>query len=432
MQRPINSQGGGDAGHLLPSDILILALVALLPLMKPAIDIPGIRPDLVIAADLVFCLVVAAMAFEWASGHRRIRWQPAFAILLAYVVSLLPSLLATMNMAASLSKLATEPYLVGLAVVTIVAVRNETMLRRVTLTWLAATAALVVLGIASLAAFAEDGALYQYSMFHFGTLPPGDYPRLSLSFFNANMACNYLTVSVGLLFLARSKNWLSTSIFWVLLAGTTIIALSTLSAGLGGIALAVGVGFWLIRGNRIALVIGTGFALASAIVVAVTPIVHPTAPFLIHVPGTSLVLAPSARFMIWEAALDEFLRHPLIGHGIGVDPVAVHYMDPSGILQLQTDAHNVLLSIASQAGLIGVAGLALLTVYAFRLTLSGDRPSALIGLTFLNAFLYQGLSGAFEDTRHLWVLFGLLVASARLPATRADGSNRTAGAPSPG
>jgi len=35
-------------------------------------------------------------------------------------------------------------------------------------------------------------------------------------------------------------------------------------------------------------------------------------------------------------------------------------------------------------------------------------------LAFLVAFAYEGLGGSFEDARHLWVLFGLFLASGRL------------------
>ena len=33
--------------------------------------------------------------------------------------------------------------------------------------------------------------------------------------------------------------------------------------------------------------------------------------------------------------------------------------------------------------------------------------------TFLNVLLYQGIGGSFEDTRHIWLLLGLLIGSAR-------------------
>jgi len=44
-----------------------------------------------------------------------------------------------------------------------------------------------------------------------------------------------------------------------------------------------------------------------------------------------------------------------------------------------------------------------------------------LGLAFCSAFVYQGLTGSFEDARHLWVLIGLV------PAARDiyDGRDRT-------
>ena len=411
----------------------MLAYVAALPVMKPAVAYPAVL------ADLLFVVLLLCLAAEIVLGGRRIGWVPAFGVLAAFVLSLAPSMLATPDLGQSAFKLVTEVYLAGLAVATIVLVRDESRLRRMVLVWLVATALLVGLAIASLIAFqvAPLGALYGYSRFHFGTLPPGEYPRLALTFFNANMACNYLTVSVGMLFLAVQRGWISNRTAWPLLAGILVAAAATISPGLGGIALALGTGLWLTRRWRLALFTGIAVALAFLVFQAFTPIVHSTAPFTFMVPGTGQVVAPSGRFLTWSAALAEWASHPILGHGIGIDAVHVAYADPSGNLQQLTDAHNVVLSIAAQAGLVGLAGLILLLGYAVRLTFAPGQKSGFatiqlgLGLTFLNAFLYQGLGGSFEDTRHLWVLFGLLVAAARLPVTRSDENNRRAGAPSP-
>ncbi|HEU4705130.1 MAG TPA: hypothetical protein VFS45_05430, partial [Sphingomicrobium sp.] len=37
-----------------------------------------------------------------------------------------------------------------------------------------------------------------------------------------------------------------------------------------------------------------------------------------------------------------------------------------------------------------------------------------LGIAWLSAFAYQGLTGSCEDSRHLWVLFGLLIAANRI------------------
>lgn len=409
------------------SAVALVALVVALPLMKPAIAGPVLLPD------LAFLLLIAAIAFDWARERIEPRPETAFLVLAVYVAALAPSILASPDPGQSAFKLATTGYLAALAAATLIAARDPAVLKRAVLAWLGITGALVLLALASIAAFAvtPGNALYAYASFHLGTLPPGHYPRLALTFLNANMACNYLAVSLGLLFVAKREAWLSPGSARLLGAGIFLAALTTLSPGLGGIALVLGTGIWLLRESRLALVAGGAIALAALFVAAFTPIVHPTAPFTFTVLGTDIVLAPSGRFLVWSAALDTFLSHPLIGNGIGADPLTVHYADPSGFMQVLTDAHNVILSIAAQTGLVGLAGLALLITFAVKLGRS-NRIALGLSLTFLNAFLYQGLTGAFEDTRHLWVLLGLLMAAARPKLSPAGGNNRRAGAPSPG
>ncbi len=406
---------------------LLLVLIMSLPLMKPAPAYP------IVLADLVFLFVVAALAVELIALRISIRWGASFAILFAYLLSLVPSLLVSPDAVQSGVKVATTAYLVMLAAVTIIVVDEEAMLKRAVMAWLAVTAGLVFLALASLAAFviAPDSWLYGYSRFHFGTLPPGHYPRLSLTFLNANLACNYLTVSMGLLFLARQEGWIAGRWAALLLAGIVVAAASTLSPGLGGVALALGIGWWTRSGSRLPLFISAAVAAGFVLAAAFTPLIHPTAPYVLTVSGAGIVLAPSGRLMIWTAALQEFLRYPLLGHGMGIDPVSLHYLAPSGEMQWLRDAHNVILSIAAQAGLIGLVGLAMLLAHAVRLCRS-NSVALILGLTFLNGFLYQGLTGAFEDTRHLWILFGLLVAAARLPISHRDGNSRTIAAPLPG
>jgi O-antigen ligase len=78
-----------------------------------------------------------------------------------------------------------------------------------------------------------------------------------------------------------------------------------------------------------------------------------------------------------------------------------------------TDAHNVWLSVAAQEGIVGL--LAFVSVVLFLLKGGGwfkSDASIHAGLTiaFIGAFLYQRLSGSFEDARHIWVLMGMLAA----------------------
>ena len=125
--------------------------------------------------------------------------------------------------------------------------------------------------------------------------------------------------------------------------------------------------------------------------------------------------------MTWTDACHRFLDNPLIGTGIGSDAVAVRYVDPSGFLHLLTDAHNVFLNFAVQCGLLGLAAMILLVVKVARMTAPlrlGDRNVLRLGLglAWLDAFAYQGLTGSYEDARHLWVLLGLMLSAIRLEA----------------
>lgn len=402
------------------SEWLLLALIVSLILMKPAVAYP------VVLTDLIFLLLLAAFAVELLLGKRKFVWHGGYWVLLFYLLSLAPSLMASPDVRQSAFKLATQLYLVGLAVITSNIVDGDLSTRRAALAWLVATGVLAIFAVVSIAAFvwAPEGPLYQYSRYHFGTLPPGNYPRLALTFFNANMLCNYLTVSLGLLLVAERRRWLSRRLCALLFAGIGIAALPTLSPGLGGLALVVGLWLWVTRRQdspgiaRASLVGGLAAAALFVVAMAVTPILHSTAPFLIEVPGTGLVLAPSGRFLVWSAAAAEFVHHPLLGHGIGIDAVNVQYADPSGYMETLTDAHNVFLNIAAQCGLFGLLGLLVLVGYCVRLSLpwrvdpdQGNVVRLGLGLTFLNAFVYQGLGGSFEDARHLWVLLGLLIAA---------------------
>lgn len=429
----------GSAARANLSDGLLLALIFALPLMNPTVHGP------IVAADLLFVLLAAVLAVELVLRRRQFVWVRGFGVLLIYVAALAPSLLASSNIGASLLKMATEFYLIGLAALTGLLIDSELKLRRAVVAWLAATAIVCADGILSLAAFVTGQAswLLDYSNFGFGSLPPGNYPRLSLTFLNANMACNYLTVSLALLLLARVCGYVGRMAFRLMLAGIAIASISTISPGLGGIALLAGIWLWVVnreyspRLARLALLAGAGIAALFIVALAVTPVAHSTAPFAMRLPA-GITIYPSGRFLTWSAAFEQFARHPLIGIGIGIDPVDVRFADPSGNLQQLTDAHNLFLSIAAQCGVSGLIGLAAIIAFAVRCTRSPFAvsrralPSFLLGAAFLDGLVYQGIGGSFEDARHLWVLLGLMIAASRLELSPSGGRNRRRGAPSPG
>jgi O-antigen ligase len=239
------------------------------------------------------------------------------------------------------------------------------------------------------------------------------------------MLCNYLTVSLVMLLVARHLGWVGSVVFHLLLAAIGVTALFTLTPGLGGFLLAGALWIYLMLQVRwrgfayAALVSGGAAAVLFVLAAAVTPIVQPTAPFLIHLPGIDQQFAPAVRMMTWMEAWQRFLQNPLIGTGIGTDAATVRYIDPSGILHVLTDAHNVFLNFAVQCGLLGLAAMVLLMARVASMTGAlaledGNAVRLGLGLAWLSAFAYQGLTGSYEDARHLWVLLGLLLASVRL------------------
>jgi O-antigen ligase len=422
-----------------PSDWLLLVLIATLPIMKPSVSYPMVLPD------LIFLLLVASLAVEFVLRRRRVVWHPSNWVPIGYVASLAPSLLASASLRASLIKLVGNIYLATLAILVPSLLDSRLKLRRAITTWIGAAAMMALLAPVSLAAFyfSPNSWLLDYTSYDFGSLPPGNYPRLALTFINANMMCNYLIVSLGLVLIARRCEWLSHGAAVIVGLGILFAAFTSLSPGLGGIALLAGVWIWLSNREsspkRAKLALATSALVACIFILALAfaPIVYPSAPFLVRLPLAGIVIAPSGRFLTWTSAAQEFARHPLIGHGIGIGAASVRYPRPDGFVEHLTDAHNSFLNIAAQAGVLGLFGLlgivALAVVLTGRLELDRSCIRSLqvgLGLSFLIGFVYQGLGGSFEDTRHLWVLLGLLLAANRLSPR--DGNSRTAGEPSSG
>lgn len=374
--------------------------------------------------DLVFLCLIAAVAASTPVAKLGSALRCLSAVPVIYWACLAISLVVSSSIGASGFKLVQVGYLVAIPCVVQLLVRTRRDLIAALGAWLIGTAVAVAVGMVGLVGFviAPEGAVYRYVQFHFGTLQPGHYPRISATFFNANMFCAYLTASLGVCVAAALLVPGYRRSATVLGAAIVIVSLFTISPGLGGMALGLGTIAWLggrRRYPRVAcLALSASGAVAVLFVVAasITPIVHPTAPFLIHMPLIGETWAPAGRFLTWTAGWREFVAHPWLGHGIGIDAVNVRYLSPSGELQELTDAHNIYLNIAAQAGLVGLAGLAVVIVRIMSVDKRSRQPGPegsarrMLCLTFLNVFAYQGLTGSFEDARFLWALLGLILA----------------------
>ena len=401
-----------------------LLLVVSLPLVRPfSIYFSGM---LIPYTDFIF---LASFAFWGLAAIQRkttVQIDRMYIFVGLYGLAFTVSALFSIDPKTSFIKLLGEYYLFGLSFLTFNLVRDTEFLKRVVGAWTIGTGLTILASIAGfvLYCFGYKTLKDNYFLFHFGSLPPGNYPRIMALFDNPNMLSNYLNVSVMLIFVAERLRLIKRSLAVVLGLGILFATAFSISPGLGGVALSLGLWFWVIFSARSkmrlaipALAIGVIIAIGvfgSALVSIDTD--NTSQDFTI--PLTQTKIEPSVRVLLWENTLETVRQYPWLGIGTGVDVANVRYYALSGGLQILTDAHNMWLNILAQTGTLGLAALMTLLAYLikqcrFRIRDGGDGQYIRVALScaFVGAFLYQGLAGSFEDTRHLWILVGLLVAS---------------------
>ncbi|HLM01299.1 MAG TPA: O-antigen ligase family protein [Pyrinomonadaceae bacterium] len=403
--------------------ISFLLLIFSLAFMQPYVYITGFRA---IPADIIFLLTFGFWFLSLLTKQTRFRWHPFYLLLIFYFAAMAVSAVFSVNPRTSFVKLLAEIYLLSLPVLTFNLIENERDLKRSLQVWLAATGFVAAIGFLTvfLFYFQRENQLLNYTLFSFGTLPPGNYPRVHLTFLNANMLCNYLSVSLVFLLIFEKLGWINKKIFAALLGGIFFCAAFTISPSLGGIGLSLGVWCWLCFRKSKPLFAGASLAAGAAaavlfiFAVTVAPSLHPTAPFFVDVPVIEKRIAPSGRIMTWMDSWKTFAENPLVGRGVGQDACDVRYLDLTGTLQTLTDAHNVFLNVAAQMGVFGLLAIILIIFYVARKTfpLAFDETRASVfrtgfGLAFIGAFFYQGIAGSYEDARHLWVLTGFFLVS---------------------
>jgi O-antigen ligase len=402
---------------------LYLVLVALLPIMQPFNG--TFLGHFVYVADFVFVAAASAWLIAVAARRAEIRRSWFYLPLALYFGALIASALTSVDPRLSGIKLVGEAYLIGLAVLTFNLVSSLPCMRRAAKAWLAGTAITVMasmVGIGLYSAGVRDHGI-NWALAGYGSLPPGNYPRIRGLFLNMNMACNYLCVSFYLALIARSLGWLDPLRFRLLAIGIWISSVFTFSPGLGGLSLGTGLWIWLShrgtdrrRTGQVALVIGIVSALLFLVATAISPISRGQSGLFLPVLGRWI--QPSPRLLCWQTALDTFMRHPILGLGVGTDVSSADYLAASGVMQHLTDAHNIWLSVAGQEGIVGLAALIGIVLFLGKGLKSSHGVWATdavirvgLAIAFVDAFLYQGLAGSYEDTRHLWVLMGLLAAA---------------------
>jgi hypothetical protein len=402
---------------------LFLLLIFSLGFMRPSVDAGR---ALLTPTDLIFPAVFTCWLIAIAFGAIRITWRSEFLAFGAYFVALFVSAVFSVAPRLSFVRLAGAAYLMLLAVLSSSLITNVDRLRFTTLAWLSGS---VLPLIASLIAilffyFVPESSLLPDLTYHYGAVPVGNFPRISSTFISASMFCNYLTVTLILALLSVRMRWIRTSVALPIIIAIGISALFTVSIALGGVALAAGLWLWLTnRGSRtsqIYLLLGGALALAFLVI----------APFELSLPaGSSFLggLTPSSRFLVWRDTFQTIVSRPLTGNGIGTAVAGVAYQNSDGTWSMLTDAHNSFLSVLGQTGILGLAAITAIVVVTMKAgsKRSGDEELDYVRrcllIAFFAAFVYDGLTGSFEDARHLWVLIGLILAAKNMQR-KTDGS----------
>lgn len=389
------------------------------------------------ATDFIFPIVVLLWLASLFFRQNNFRWHKFYWILLFYFASMLISTVFSINPSQSFVKLIGETYLLGLSVITFNLVKSERLIKQTLRIWLAGSFVTVIIGIISLILFyiQPENTLLNYTTYHYGSVPVGNYPRLSSTFVSASMFCNYLNVSFLLILTALKTKIFNKSFLLILLAPVLICAVFTISAGLGGFALAFSLWCWLIfREKRKQFAF---FCLMSGIAAAFLFFLmnfaalqkHSSAEYLIKIPLINLEFQPSARVLIWQESLETFWNNFFSGIGLGQDVCRVVFQNTEGTTSVLTDAHNYLINVAAQNGIFGLLAIIAVTYFIIKIAFPfrlKKSPSSIIpaGLTtaFICSFLYQGLTGSFEDARHLWVLIGLILSAQELKRNQTETS----------
>lgn len=400
--------GSTEARRVSVHEALFLAFLASVPFARVVVVRAGGMP--VVLADVIFLVAFTSWALAVLRGSARLRRSHFYFPLAAYAIALIASAVGSDTPQRSLFKAASVFYLLGIAVLTYnVASSRERFARAAgatlvtTAVTVAASSVGVVLFFLGLRARDVNLVLWGY-----GSLPPGNYPRLQGFFANGNMLCNFLILASMLALWARSAGRLSVRAFLALAAGICVTAAFTISPGLGGLALAVGL-WWHLRQPRSKLGI---VALAGGVLAAVGFVA------LAAVELSRGALRPSVRLRVWQGSFRTFVENPLLGRGVGTETTVVEYVNLAGLKERLTEAHNIWLSVAAQEGILGLLGFGSIVVWLlwrWRRATPTDATNAAartaLGCALVGAILMQGLTGALEDARHVWVLFGLMAAA---------------------
>lgn len=423
-------------------EVMFLILVFSLGFMQPNLGLTGVNVQLTEPLFLIAVLVFAVAVFL---KKITLRWDNSFFFFGAYLIALSLSAVFSASPRTSSVKLLGEFFLVGLAVMSVQIIRTKETLKRVILVWIAAGTIVSIIGTLTVLLFYidRDSIWHTWFLHHYGSLPPGNYPRVQSTFVYPALLCSYLGVSLLLILAALKLKWLGEKISWTLILLHAITIMFTLTPGIGGVMFSLfawtAVCFYIKGRSKVGYFMMAGGVLSAMSFFAVSALTlrHiPTSPYVFNLGG--IRIDPTQRLLAWQGAFETFLAHPLFGKGLGLGVCKVLFTAPSGQQQTLTDAHNIWLSIAGQSGIFALIAFTALTAYLlYRIRQLLNESGllhmhsetailpAIFGLAILSSVLVQGLTGSFENARHLWILFGMAMSLKHLSIGQTENSSTT-------
>jgi len=374
-------------------------------------------------SDLMFAATAIAWAIQVALGRRSIRLPRLTLWVAPWAVALVIAAAASEVPRTSAMKLVGSGYLIAILLLTAEILDSTAALRRAVVAWIAGAslnAFAGVLGVLEFYAGIRGRPLNPFTG-GFGSLPAGNYPRLVALTLNYNMLALFMSTSFSITIIAMLAGWISKRNAAICGGAMAFTCFFALSPQFGGWMLAAGLWVWVFA-RRAGMRWTARGAIAAGLLGAIAFVIVST----VTIWGGTIESAP--RLEIWKRDLGTIAADPITGRGPGLGVIRYSYTTPSGNTQHLTDAHEMWLSILGQNGVVGLAGFAVLLVGLLRMlrriraeTPLGDAFRVGLTIAFVEAVFYQGLTGSFEDTRHIWLLFGLIAAAAQIfsspPAT---------------
>jgi O-antigen ligase len=367
-------------------------------------------------------LIVPVAGLAWLLDRRRDgAWSIFYSFLAIFIVAMALSALFSVDPGTSGVKLSGKILLAAIAFLAFNFVRSagfEPLVRA----WTAAALIVLIACVIGIAAFYAGFRNPQTNLvLHpiFGSLPAGNYPRIEgFSLFPA-ILCNYLSVSWWLAMIGGATLWVRAGILSMFRPLLILANIFTFTPGLGGFLLSNGIFIGRKFPSPVPryLAISMGVLAATGVLLASMLTLFALTPNGVHIPILNGEFIASHRVDAWSSALETFSRHPIFGVGIGMPTSSAVYMDPNGNRQLLADAHNTYINVLAESGVLGfLAFFAIVFWSGWQLIRTAGLDSKknltrlCLGLALIDAFFFQGLTGSYEDQRHIWVLLGLVAA----------------------